>query len=85
MYSNRKTFFVSSEKILVDVVSFFQKLQDGEIKNKDLLKDFQTYGKESFRLYIFDTDFELEDESGREELIKNYYEEFYCDKIYQHD
>lgn len=52
--------------ILEEINYFFENLSNGRIENKQLLEDYQSFGKESFQFYVLDCALEYENDMKRQ-------------------
>lgn len=72
---------LDAENTLLEMSEFFQKLEDGKIKNSNLFEDYKVYGKENFKFYVFDTNLEWE-QSSKRYIEVMYYTDMYSGKMY---
>ena len=61
--------------------SFFEDVENCSIDNKKLLQDLKLHGQINLSFFVFEGDFELENEFKREKIV-NYYKNLYKEKLY---
>ena len=67
------------EEVLFEILFFFENLENGDIKNPDLLLDFKKYGKDSFKFLVFETALEFE---SKRDFVVSYYQNLYSNMLY---
>ncbi len=63
---NQKIFFSHDDSILFGIDRFFDSLVKNEIKNQNLLQDYEKYGESGFSYYVFDASYDLDNPIYRE-------------------
>lgn len=70
-----------TDEILTELDIFFDKIEQGEIQNSQILLDYQKYGKNSFVFSIFAANIEFENFFKCEKTLE-YFLTLYSDQLY---